>query len=291
MGAPSRDCPEGLVPVPTTDPEFCVQPYEAFVEDDGTASSQQGATPDIHVSFVEAQEACRNTIIDGQPMRLINHQEWKQAGGHRPYPWGDAYAANKCVLDSPETHGQWATVQPSGSMPDCVSEYGVYDQIGNAWEWVDIQQTATRAAWLKMVQEHGYDVTVKQTLIEADEGLLSKLQYRAVCVNMKGLAIDQHLIVVDLNAPIADDCVTAGQGYLWFNDTDASQGTEIPKPGSLLPVELWGKRVVWDKSRDGEAVGAKVGGSFYSGGESTLHSFWVGHLPTFGGSIGFRCSY
>ena len=289
MGSLSRDCPEGLVPVPTSNPEFCVQPYEAFILDDGTASNKQGTTPDIHVSFVEAQEACRNTIIDGQSMRLINHQEWKQAGGHRPYPWGDAYAAKKCILDSPETHGQWATVQPSGSMPDCVSEYGVYDQIGNAWEWVDIQQTATRAAWLKMVQEHGYDVTVKQTLIEADEGLLSKLQYRAVCVNMKGLAIDQQLIVVDLNTPLQTIGIP-GQGYLWFNDTDASQGTEIPKAGSLLPVELWGKRVVWDKSRDGEAVGAKVGVVlFWRRVHFTL--FLGGALADVWGVHRIRCTY
>ena len=41
--------------------------------------------------------------------------------------------------------------------------------------------------------------------------------------------------------------------------------------------------------RLGERVGAKVGGSYYSGGDSTLKSIWVGHIPTFDGSIGFRC--
>ena len=223
-------------------------------------------------------------------MRLINHREWKKAGGGERYPWGDSYES-RCVLDSKENHGLWSSVQPSGTMPDCVSEYGVYDQIGNAWEWVDIQQTATRDAWVQMVEDHGYSVVVKQTLIEADEGLLSKLQYNAVCVYMNGLMIDQELIVVDLYKPIPDDCVTAGEGYLWFQDNDSSQGSEVPKPGALLPVKMWGKRLIWDKSRDGEAVGAKVGGSFYSGGESTLHSFWVGHLPSFDGSIGFRCTY
>ena len=284
----STECPEGLASVPKENPEFCVQPFEAKIAEDGTTASQKGHTPDIHVSFVEAQEACQKTTIDGQSLGLINHTEWKMAGGGGIYPWGQSHE-ERCILDSPKTHGTWKTVQPSGSMEECVSKHGVYDQIGNAWEWVDLEQTATRDDWVKYVEAKGHSVEVSQTLIQVKEGTLAKLQYNAVCVDMKGLALDQDLLSVQLRTPISKDCLTAGHGYLWFQSNDVRQGEKTPEPGSLLPVKLWGNRIVWDKSRDGESVGAKVGGSFYSGGESTLNSFWVGHIPSFDGSIGFRC--
>ncbi len=287
-GTLSQECPEGFASVPQETLEFCVQPFEAKISEDGTAVFEQGQVPDIHVSFVAAQEACQKTIVGGRPLGLINHTEWKRAGGGGTYPWGESHE-ERCILDSPKTHGTWKTVQPSGSMNGCVSEYGVYDQIGNAWEWVDLEQTATREAWVKYVEAQGHGVEVSQTLIQVREGTLAKLQYNAVCVDMKGLALDQDLLTVELRKSISKDCLTAGKGYLWYQSNDVRQGEKIPEPGSLLPVKLWGNRIVWDKSRDGEAVGAKVGGSFYSGGESTLNSFWVGHIPSFDGSIGFRC--
>ena len=144
-GILSNYCPEGLASVPQKNPSFCVQPFEAKVAEDGTAVSQKSQTPDIHVSFIEAKEACLKTVVDGQPLALINHTEWKMAGGNGKYPWGEDHQ-ERCILDSPKTHGMWKTVQPSGIMGGCVSEHGVYDQIGNAWEWVDIEQTATREA-------------------------------------------------------------------------------------------------------------------------------------------------
>lgn len=283
-----KTCPDGFVSVPNFESEFCVQPFEAVIAEDGTVVSQQGNIPDVNVSFVAAQAACQKTEIRGRSLRLINHTEWKLAGGGKTYPWGDNND-ERCVLDSPKMHGTWQSVQASGSMEGCVSEYGVYDQLGNAWEWVDIEQTATREQWIRYLEANGHSVEVSQTMIQVKEGLLAKLQYNAVCVDMKRVTLDQDLLVVELRKPISKDCLTAGQGYLWYQSNDVRQGEKIPEPGSLLPVKLWGERIVWDKSRDGESVGAKVGGSFYSGGGSTLNSFWVGHIPTFDGSIGFRC--
>jgi len=282
-GCTSRICADGLVPVPNNAPDFCIQPFEAKIDEGGNVTAKKGQTPDIHISFEEAKRACSKSGLT-----LINHQEWMQSGGGGRYPWGDEYE-EWCVLDSPKNHGKWKSVQPSGIMEGCVSEHGVYDQIGNAWEWVDLQQTASKEAWIEYLASQGHTAEVSQTLIQVSEGMLAKLQYNAVCVYMKSLQIEQELLTVELDKPIASDCLTAGQGYLWFQRRDADQGETIPEPGSLLPVKLWGNRIVWDKSRDGESVGAKVGGSFYSGGESTLQSFWVGHIPSFDGSIGFRC--
>ena len=138
-------CPNGLVPVPTNDPSFCIQPYEAKIDADKTVSSVKGQIPDINVSLTKARESCTNTKIDGTELRLINYQEWLLAGGDSEYPWGEK-DDTRCVLDTPKTYRKWTKVQPSGSMERCVSEYGVYDQIGNAWEWVDMEQTATKDA-------------------------------------------------------------------------------------------------------------------------------------------------
>ena len=284
----SNKCAEGLSPIPSAQPLFCVQPFEARILEDGKAISTKGTLPDIHVSFEMATEACANTEVNGRPLRLMNIAEWIMAGGGRRYPWGDSFEEN-CILDSEKTHGQWKTVQPTGSMPKCVSEYGVFDQIGNAWEWVNLEQTATRDAWLAMIRAKGFEVEVSQTEIQLEANLLPRLQYKTICVYMNGSTIEQGLLVVDLASPIPSDCVDAGQGYLWFRQHEYSEDT-IPEPGSLLPVKLWGSRIVWHKERDGERVGAKVGGSYYSGGASTLNSFWVGHIPSFDGSIGFRCA-
>ena len=120
----SRQCPEGLASVSQGHPEFCVQPFEASITEEGIALSVLGNTPNVNVSFVAAQEACQKTVLGGRSLRLINHREWKLAGGGATYPWGEEHA-ERCVLDSTRMHGAWKDVQPSGSMEGCVSEHGV----------------------------------------------------------------------------------------------------------------------------------------------------------------------
>ena len=83
---------------------FCVQPFEASITEEGFALSQQGNTPDVNVSFSAAQAACQKTVLGGRSLRVINHREWKQAGGGGTYPWGKEHA-EWCVLDSPKMHG------------------------------------------------------------------------------------------------------------------------------------------------------------------------------------------
>ena len=43
--------------------------------------------------------------------------------------------------------------------------------------------------------------------------------------------------------------------------------------------------------RDGEPIGIKVGGAYYSGGDVTLQDLFYGHTPEFNGTIGFRCAF
>ena len=63
-----------------------------------------------------------------------------------------------------------------GSLEGCVSEHGVYDQLGNAWEWADLGRTATRDEWVEYLRSHGVEVEVNQSWIEISERDSNKLQ-------------------------------------------------------------------------------------------------------------------
>ena len=101
------------------------------------------------------------------------------------------------------------------------------------------------------------------------------------------LSVDDG-IVISLQEPFRVDL--PGVGYL-------RTATDQPSSIDFLPIYL-----VWDdtrtravikvsRSRDFEPIPAKVGGAFYSGEDSRLDSIFWGHVPTFDGSIGFRCAY
>lgn len=290
-----ESCGEGLIPVPNPDPNFCIHPYESTITPEGDSVSMEGVVPEKNVSLHDAMAACESTVMNGQRMRLIRYDEWLMAGDVNPdkgelFPWGEK-DDSRCVITTPDTKATWTEVQPTGTMPDCHSRWGVYDQIGNVWEWVDLQQTASRQSWMAHIAQAGFEPTVTETSIQISDRLLSRLRLQSICVQHGRLVIGVNGLQLYHPDQIPTGCSDDIQGYLWVSiSNEPIHQRVLPTSGSLLPVKIEDGLVVWDKDRDEEPVGAKVGGAFYSGGESTIPAFWVGHTADFDGTIGFRCS-
>lgn len=288
-------CEDGLVPIPNKDPVFCVHPYEASITPDGQSISIEGVVPESNVSLYDAIAACESTIVNGYKMRLIRYEEWLLAGDVDPsngelFPWKEK-DDSRCVITTPDTTTTWSEVQPTGTMPRCQSQWGVYDQIGNVWEWVDLQQTANRNSWIQYVSQAGFSPSITEDSISISDRLLPRVRLQSICIQQGRLILGENGLQLHNPEQIPNGCVEDLQGYLWVNLSEQPTSQSIlPTSGSLLPIKVHDGKVLWDKERDNEPVGAKVGGAYYSGGESTIPAFWIGHIADFDGTIGFRCS-
>ncbi len=298
-------CGVGLVAIPNEgEPVYCVQAYEALIHDDGTATSEADRVPSGNVTLPHAMAACAATPVldeDGGEhgvMRLIRRYAWLDAGdgvmgdGGSTFPWGEDPVDGQCALDVPGSPGRFPDPVPSGSMAECVSDFGVYDQIGNYWEWVDLEITADADAWIAARATEGWDITRDGDNVRVTgEGALAGWWLRAMCSDFQRLYVDDDgFLSVELRNP-AETCSAAGQGYIVRQTT--SDSAVAPEALDVLPVRMdfasdrRTGRVFID--REGEAVGGKVGGAHYSGGDVDLQYLYVGHIPSFGGTIGFRC--
>jgi formylglycine-generating enzyme required for sulfatase activity len=121
--------------------------------------NKKGATPEVMVRFVEAEQRC--TSVE---KRLCSEFEWELAcegPRHLPWPYGWAQEPGACNSDKPyraysdkkisssdamvragEVKRLWQGA-PSGSHPRCVSPFGAVDLVGNVEEWV----STSRPEW------------------------------------------------------------------------------------------------------------------------------------------------
>jgi formylglycine-generating enzyme required for sulfatase activity len=102
----------------------------------------RGWHPVINVSWNDAQIYVQwLSKITGKPYRLLSEAEYEyatRAGTTTAYPWGDDIKLNGQVMANCNDCGsRWDMMQtaPVGSFPP--NRFGLYDMVGNVWEWVE----------------------------------------------------------------------------------------------------------------------------------------------------------
>lgn len=96
--------------------------------------------PVVNVSFDDANAfAAWRSKRDGASYRLPTEEEWEYAARNGEqsdlYPWGSDWKATAAVLKA-------ATPAPVGSRPEGKNKWGIFDLIGNVWEWTSSKASA-----------------------------------------------------------------------------------------------------------------------------------------------------
>ena len=96
-----------------------------------------GALPRVAVTWAEARSLCRE-----RGKRLCTDPEWEKAARGSQnylYGYGPDFEPGRCNTPFRGEDGAWRRLgtTTSGSHPQCASDYGVVDMIGNVWEFTD----------------------------------------------------------------------------------------------------------------------------------------------------------
>jgi formylglycine-generating enzyme len=95
--------------------------------------------PVVLVTHADAVAYCGwlSTVL-GRAARLPTEAEWERAarGGvdGRRYPWGDDIDSSRCNYLTDAASKRQRGTRPTGTYPP--NAYGLYDIVGNVWEWV-----------------------------------------------------------------------------------------------------------------------------------------------------------
>lgn len=123
-----QTCPEDMVEVP--DQRFCIDRYEASIDETGAARSVAGELPASDVTWDRADAACR-----AAGKIICPREVWYaacSAGGTRTHPYGETYDPAACN-GGDDDFG----LLPAGSLEGCEGAIpGLFDMTGNVWEWV-----------------------------------------------------------------------------------------------------------------------------------------------------------
>jgi formylglycine-generating enzyme required for sulfatase activity len=106
--------------------------------------SQRADEPVVCVSWAEAQAyVAWLSGKTGRHYRLPTEAEWEyaaRAGSTTVYPWGNEashafanYGAEACCTGAVAGRDKWVNTSPVGSFPP--NAFGLYDMIGNVWQW------------------------------------------------------------------------------------------------------------------------------------------------------------
>ncbi len=194
----SSACPEGMALIATSEGDFCIDQFEASTggscpaqnpvskqdTDDNLAIpnckpvSEQDEEPWRNISRQQAELACARA-----GKRLPTNNEWYRAALGTPDKTG--WGREDCNLDNVSA----SDPDKTGSRENCASPLGVYDMIGNVWEWQE--ETVTNGVY-------------KNTPLPS--------QGYVVSIDSAGMPLETNIDTPD--AALFDD-------YFWHDPTDA----------------------------------------------------------------------
>ncbi|MGB6535015.1 MAG: SUMF1/EgtB/PvdO family nonheme iron enzyme [Xanthobacteraceae bacterium] len=99
----------------------------------------RGRQPVINVNWNDARAyVAWLSQVSGKTYRLLSEAEYEyaaRAGSTTAFPWGDDIGTNNADCES--CGSKWDAEQsaPAGSFPP--NKFGLYDTVGNVWEWTD----------------------------------------------------------------------------------------------------------------------------------------------------------
>lgn len=155
--AGANTCPNDMARIDAFWGTYCIDRYEANGVVGGNVGSEQGKSPMVGITQTIAKIECSNA-----GKRLCTDAEWMAAcnlQGQKYYlleeGTGETYGCytrcDGCDKDDPSYNAL------TGSHPQCRSDAGVYDMVGNVMEWTDTTvPTATwggTTKWIKKILE------------------------------------------------------------------------------------------------------------------------------------------
>jgi hypothetical protein len=287
---------------------YCIDRYEVVIKDpqgrayrDGAPGYLEGSStasvgnvvPSGAVTFLEARTLCANTpaLHKGKEYakkHLTTDAEWRDAAdgkigpGGRRWPYGNRHDPRKCnVPESGATAGA-----PTGAFPECRTESGIYDQVGNLFEWTDPNLTVNTDLALAHLQKLGYGLSVSDGLWlhATPETRLDQLDSEATAIVRRSLRRDE----TGQLWMRWQGTVEAPLGFLKLYDED------LNTPETTLPIRFVTTpgqpeaRLRLGRELEGSPITEKAGGAWYQGG--TWPNPRRNHTAFFRGTIGFRCA-
>ena len=111
---------------------------EPYVWPESEPPRGHGSHPVVLIRYDDALAYCAWLSESmGRPVRLPTEAEWEKAargGSEGRYPWGEACDPSQChyLIDAADKSRRGT--RPTGTYPP--NGYGLFDMIGNVWEWV-----------------------------------------------------------------------------------------------------------------------------------------------------------